>query len=224
MSSGQGSGSACVGPPGLVGRRRLVVADDAVGIARRKMGPGASWETKPQRLMFHVKQSRPCPLGCKRGQPPSANDRERPRDPVELKHTADYSAYGLDDAAQGRLAVLGDLILDAGFNVTGIKDPEEIERIHFLDSLSLLKLAVVREAERLADVGSGGGLPGLLLALALPDATVTCHRVAAARSASTSSARQRLSDWPTSGSAAKGQRSTPGPKAATRTTSSSPGR
>jgi 16S rRNA (guanine527-N7)-methyltransferase len=93
---------------------------------------------------------------------------------VELTHTADYSDYGLDGAAQVRLAVLGDVIQDAGLNVTGVKDPEEIEKIHFLDSLSLLKLSVVKEAKRLVDVGSGGGLPGLLLALSLPEATVTC--------------------------------------------------
>ena len=71
------------------------------------------------------------------------------------------------------MAVLGDLLLDAGLNVTGVRDPEEIERIHFLDSLSLLTLKAVMHARRLADVGSGGGLPGLVLAVARPAMAVT---------------------------------------------------
>jgi 16S rRNA (guanine527-N7)-methyltransferase len=81
--------------------------------------------------------------------------------------------YGLDGPAQSGLALLGDLILDAGFNITGVNDPAEIERFHFLDSLSLLRLEAVSSAGRLADVGSGGGLPSLVLALALPRTEVT---------------------------------------------------
>lgn len=92
---------------------------------------------------------------------------------LELTQTDAYSAYGLDASAQRRLAALGDLVLGAGLNITGIEDPEEIERVHFLDSLSLLRLVAVSTAELLADVGSGGGLPALVLALALPDMQVT---------------------------------------------------
>jgi 16S rRNA (guanine527-N7)-methyltransferase len=77
-------------------------------------------------------------------------------------------ARGLDAAAQHRLAVLGDLILGAGFNVTGLTDPQEIERTHFLDSLSLLDLGCVSSAKSVCDLGSGAGLPALVLALALP--------------------------------------------------------
>ncbi len=91
---------------------------------------------------------------------------------MELIYGAEYAGHGLDSAAQERLAVLGDFILNAGLNVTGIRDPEDIERFHFLDSLSLLKLGDVASAERLADVGSGGGLPALVLALALPGTAV----------------------------------------------------
>jgi 16S rRNA (guanine527-N7)-methyltransferase len=92
---------------------------------------------------------------------------------LRLTETDVYSAYGLDAQVQGRLGLLGDLILEAGFNVSGIKDPAEIERSHFLDSLSLLRLRVVSVAGLIADVGSGGGLPALVLALALPDARIT---------------------------------------------------
>jgi 16S rRNA (guanine527-N7)-methyltransferase len=87
---------------------------------------------------------------------------------MELTQTARYTAYGLDIATQHKLASLGDCLLGAGFNVTGVTEPVEIERIHFLDSLSLLTVESVRSAALIADVGSGAGLPALVLALALP--------------------------------------------------------
>jgi 16S rRNA (guanine527-N7)-methyltransferase len=92
---------------------------------------------------------------------------------LELTQTEAYSAYGLDGTAIRRLAVLGDLTLEAGFNVTGVTKPAEIELTHFLDSLSLLRLGLVSSATRIVDVGSGGGLPALVLALALPGTHIT---------------------------------------------------
>jgi 16S rRNA (guanine527-N7)-methyltransferase len=90
-----------------------------------------------------------------------------------LLHAASYAARGLDNEATRRLEVLGDILLGAGFNVSGVKDPEGIERLHFLDSLSLLDVEVVASAKNLVDVGSGAGLPALVLALALPGAELT---------------------------------------------------
>ncbi len=80
---------------------------------------------------------------------------------------AAYAAYGLDRTAQARLAALGDVILKSGFNVTGISDPAEIERIHFLDSLSLLSIPCFTAANSIVDLGSGAGLPTLVLAIVL---------------------------------------------------------
>lgn len=82
-------------------------------------------------------------------------------------------ARGLDTEAIHRLAVLGDILVGAEFNVSGVKDPEEIERLHFLDSLSVLEVKAVASAENLVDVGSGAGLPALVLAIALSGAEVT---------------------------------------------------
>ena len=92
---------------------------------------------------------------------------------MELTQSQAYAARGLGADAMARLSILGDLLLDAGFNVTSIREPEAIERLHFLDCLSLLDLTAVRSAQRLADLGSGAGLPALVLALALPSARVT---------------------------------------------------
>jgi 16S rRNA (guanine527-N7)-methyltransferase len=44
--------------------------------------------------------------------------------------------------------------------------------VHIADSLSGLELGPVRSARRIADLGSGAGLPGLVLAAALPEAQV----------------------------------------------------
>lgn len=64
------------------------------------------------------------------------------------------------------------------FNLTAIRDPAEMVTHHLLDSLSVLpvlqKSALAgRHALRLADIGSGAGLPGLVLAMVRPDWQVT---------------------------------------------------
>ena len=49
---------------------------------------------------------------------------------------------------------------------------ERAWRVHIEDSLTGLEVAELREASRIADVGSGAGFPGLVLAVALPQAQV----------------------------------------------------
>lgn len=92
---------------------------------------------------------------------------------MELTQSQGYARRGLGSDALTRLSLFGDLLLYAAFNVTSITDPKEIERVHFLDCLALLDLESVRTGRRIADVGSGAGLPALVLALALPLARVT---------------------------------------------------
>jgi 16S rRNA (guanine527-N7)-methyltransferase len=61
-------------------------------------------------------------------------------------------------------------------NLTSITDPEEIQRRHFLDSLSCIAGAsqhLKRNGCRVVDVGSGAGFPGLPIKLALPHIQLT---------------------------------------------------
>ena len=92
---------------------------------------------------------------------------------MELTYTDAYAARGLAPGQIDGLSTLGDLLLSAAFNVTSIREPADIERFHFLDSLSLLDLGQIQTASRLVDLGSGAGLPALVLALALPQSQVT---------------------------------------------------
>jgi 16S rRNA (guanine527-N7)-methyltransferase len=80
--------------------------------------------------------------------------------------------YRLPDDAVGRLAALLDLIAHEPASITSVRDPREAIDVHVADSLSGLSLAPVREARRVADLGSGAGFPGLVLAIAHPDAHV----------------------------------------------------
>lgn len=63
------------------------------------------------------------------------------------------------------------------YNLTSIRDPEEMITHHLLDSLAVLpilqKSALAGRQFALADVGSGAGLPGLVLAIACPDWKLT---------------------------------------------------
>ncbi len=49
---------------------------------------------------------------------------------------------------------------------------ERAWRVHVDDSLTGLEVPELREARRIADVGAGAGFPGLVLAVALPDARI----------------------------------------------------
>lgn len=63
------------------------------------------------------------------------------------------------------------------YNLTSIRAPDEMVTHHLLDSLAVLsvieKSALAGRQYSLADIGSGAGLPGLVLAIARPEWTVT---------------------------------------------------
>lgn len=61
------------------------------------------------------------------------------------------------------------------YNLTAIRDPEEMVSHHLLDSLAVIAHLPLQAGDTLADVGSGGGLPGIPLAIARPDWRVTLN-------------------------------------------------
>lgn len=58
-------------------------------------------------------------------------------------------------------------------NLTSITDPDEIVIKHFADSLSILKYVDMKAGQKLIDVGTGAGFPGLPLLIANPKLDVT---------------------------------------------------
>jgi 16S rRNA (guanine527-N7)-methyltransferase len=80
--------------------------------------------------------------------------------------------YRLPDGAEARLVRLLELVAAEPSAITTVRDPAEGVDVHVADSLVALDLPAVRTALRIADLGSGGGFPGLALAIALPEAHV----------------------------------------------------
>lgn len=68
------------------------------------------------------------------------------------------------------------------YNLTAIRDPEEMLVHHLLDSLVVAPL-LPHGPMTLADVGSGGGLPGIPLAIARPEIQVTLIETSSKKSA-----------------------------------------
>jgi 16S rRNA (guanine527-N7)-methyltransferase len=64
------------------------------------------------------------------------------------------------------------LAVNETMNLTRITDREEAENLHIADSLTLLP-HLPKGAVRVADIGSGGGLPGVPIAIARPEVSVT---------------------------------------------------
>lgn len=63
------------------------------------------------------------------------------------------------------------------YNLTAVRDPQEMLSHHLLDSLTAIAPLVrhtAGQAAKVLDVGSGGGLPGVVLAICRPELDVSC--------------------------------------------------
>ena len=74
----------------------------------------------------------------------------------------------MDEAAACRLLELLQRVEESVVNVSGIHGSAAMRQRHVIDSLACLPVARLRDGERCVDVGSGGGFPGLPLAIACP--------------------------------------------------------
>jgi 16S rRNA (guanine527-N7)-methyltransferase len=72
------------------------------------------------------------------------------------------------------------------YNLTALRDPADMLSHHLLDSLTAIA-PLTRHTQgqptRVLDVGSGGGLPGVVLAICMPELTVTCVDTVAKKAA-----------------------------------------
>ena len=59
------------------------------------------------------------------------------------------------------------------YNLTGATGIEKIIREHIADSLSLLTLESIHQAKSILDIGTGAGLPGIVLAILLPETEIS---------------------------------------------------
>ncbi len=87
---------------------------------------------------------------------------------------AGLAELGLDlpETMQGKLLAFRDLLLkwNKTYNLTALRDPQQAISHHLLDSLAILPHLA---SGQLLDVGSGGGLPGIPLAIVRPELSVS---------------------------------------------------
>jgi 16S rRNA (guanine527-N7)-methyltransferase len=72
------------------------------------------------------------------------------------------------------------------YNLTALRDPADMLTHHVLDSLTAvapLARHTQGQAIRVLDVGSGGGLPGVVLAICMPELNVSCVDTVAKKAA-----------------------------------------
>lgn len=89
-----------------------------------------------------------------------------------LRAGVDQLSLQLPDGAMKKLLAYLALLVkwNAAYNLTAIRDPEQMVIKHLLDSLGIVPHV---QGKMLIDVGTGAGLPGLMLAIAKPDLQVT---------------------------------------------------
>jgi 16S rRNA (guanine527-N7)-methyltransferase len=91
-----------------------------------------------------------------------------------LRRGLTESGLPLAEAAQEKLVAYLELLAkwNKTYNLTAIRDPMQMISHHLLDSLAVLPHL---PPGALADVGSGGGLPGIPLAIAEPTRRITLN-------------------------------------------------
>lgn len=94
-----------------------------------------------------------------------------------LVDAAERLGLSLDSSTTGRLLAYLDLLQrwNATYNLTAVRDPAEMVTQHLFDCLAVIvPLRRFGSSGRLLDVGSGGGLPGVVIAITCPDWHVVC--------------------------------------------------
>ena len=77
-----------------------------------------------------------------------------------------------NDDINEKLEKFYQLHIDCPFNLTTIKDKDEFYLKHYLDSIYIFQQSEEPKG-RLADIGSGGGFPGIVIGIFYPDLKIT---------------------------------------------------
>ena len=95
-----------------------------------------------------------------------------PQHAEELSRGAQQLGVNLSEHQHSQLLAYLALLIkwNKAYNLTAVRDPDEMVSRHLLDSLSVVPFI---EGERWLDVGSGGGMPGIPLAILFPGMKVT---------------------------------------------------
>jgi 16S rRNA (guanine527-N7)-methyltransferase len=95
--------------------------------------------------------------------------------PTSFLARAEQLNVAFDPGDMETLGLYLALLFDANtrFNLTAIRTPEEAWTRHILDSLTLVGPLVSLDATTVIDIGSGGGIPGIPLAIVLPNIQFT---------------------------------------------------
>lgn len=93
--------------------------------------------------------------------------------PIDERLNELAAQYELPQQAPAQLRTILQALADEPTSITTVRDPEQGVDVHVADSLAGLEVEQLRTASAIADLGAGGGFPGLVLAAALPAARVT---------------------------------------------------
>lgn len=105
-------------------------------------------------------------IGIKKRAQPTEACRQR------LKEGLAELQLKLDNNQMKQLMAYLELLIkwNSVYNLTSVRDPLEMVKHHLLDSLATI--FAFKHAENILDVGSGGGLPGIVLAIVYPEKKV----------------------------------------------------
>lgn len=89
----------------------------------------------------------------------------------EFRAAADDLGIAFEPGDLDRLGQYLDLLRTANeqFNLTAIVEPDAMWMRHIYDALTLVPMIASAGARRIIDVGAGGGIPGIVLAVIMPD-------------------------------------------------------
>jgi 16S rRNA (guanine527-N7)-methyltransferase len=115
---------------------------------------------------------------------------------LRLRHASE--ALGLELSAEQMEALIGYLVLiqkwTKVYNLTAVRDPDEMFTHHLMDSLAVVpslqrqlkerdRAETYFSSARVLDVGSGAGLPGVVIAISCPSMVVHCVDTVAKKAA-----------------------------------------